>query len=159
MNASVDQLATSLIRELIQRSETVAVAESLTGGLVCARLTQVPGASLVVIGAAVTYGVWAKEHVLGVPADLLATEGPVSPVTATTMARQVVRLFHSTYGLATTGVAGPDAHNGHPVGEVYVACSGSGGDDVQQLALTGTRDEIREKSTQAVLQLLAQRLA
>jgi len=158
VSASAGALATSLVHELTRRGETVAVAESLTGGLVAACLTQPPGASAVVVGGVVTYGVWAKEHVLGVPADLLAREGPVSPATATAMAREAARLFHSSYGLATTGVAGPEPHDGHPVGEVYVACSANGKDDVRRLSLGGSRDTIREMSTKSVLLLLAERL-
>lgn len=100
-------LAAEAVSLLIARSETVAVAESLTGGLVTAAVTSVPGCSAVFLGGIVAYATSLKAQLLGVPGDLLAEHGPVHPDVAEAMARGVSARLRATYGLATTGVAGP----------------------------------------------------
>lgn len=148
-------------REVVARAAgcalSLACAESLTGGLVCAALTAVPGASAVLRGGVVAYTVAAKERVLGVDAELLERRGPVHADTAKAMAQAAAMLFGADFGVATTGVAGPEPHGGHPVGTVFVAVAALGADapvHVRQLQLRGDRDAIRTASVLAALKLL-----
>jgi nicotinamide-nucleotide amidase len=120
-------LAHDLVALLSAQGRTVAVAESLTGGLVLATLVAVPGASAVVRGGVVAYASDVKARLLGVDRGLLDLEGAVHPEVAREMARGAVELIGADFGLATTGVAGPDAQDGRPVGEVHVAVAGPGG--------------------------------
>jgi len=147
-----------LLARLAERGSTVAVAESLTGGLVTATLTEVPGSSAVVRGGVVAYATAVKADVLGVGRQLLAQVGPVSPDVAAEMASKVRDLLGATYGLATTGVAGPDPQDDHPVGEVHVAVAGPSGTHVRSLAMTGTRAQVRLATVDVVLELLADAL-
>lgn len=160
--ASATGPGTVLSRELIGRLAaaglTVATAESLTGGLVAARLTDVPGASEVVRGGVVAYALEVKAEVLGVDAALLDQRGAVDAEVAQQMATGVRQRLRSTYGLATTGVAGPGPADGKPAGTVFVAVAGERGVRVRQLALTGDREQIRALTVDAVLELLAQSL-
>lgn len=142
-------------------SLTVATAESLTGGLVCAALTSVPGSSVVVRGGVVAYGVPVKHDLLGVDADLLDREGAVHPEVCEAMARGAGRLLHADVGLATTGVAGPEPHGGKDPGTVYIAVAltadtdgGQGPATVRRLHIDGDRDEVRRATVSAVLSLL-----
>ena len=151
-------LAADLVARLTAAGQTVAVAESLTGGLVCAALTEVAGASVVVRGAVVAYASDLKAQVLGVDAVLLAQAGAVDPGVAEQMAAGVRSLTGATYGLATTGVAGPDPADRKPVGTVYVALVGPGSPRVCALALSGDRAGIRAQTVRAVLTLLAEEL-
>jgi nicotinamide-nucleotide amidase len=151
-------LAADLVARLTAAGQTVAVAESLTGGLVCAALTEVAGASVVVRGAVVAYASDLKAQVLGVDEVLLAQAGAVDPGVAEQMAAGVRSLTGATYGLATTGVAGPDPAEGKPVGTVYVALAGPGSSRIKALALSGDREAIRAQSVRAVLMMLAEEL-
>ncbi|HET7902115.1 MAG TPA: CinA family protein [Candidatus Nanopelagicales bacterium] len=125
--AAARDLAVRLVPALTDAGRTVAVAESLTGGLVVATLVSVPGASAVVRGGVVAYMTDVKTSVLGVDRGLLDLEGAVTPEVAREMARGVVALIGADYGVATTGVAGPDPQDGRPVGEVHVAVCGPRG--------------------------------
>lgn len=122
-----EALARDLVARLTAAGLTVACAESLTGGLVVATLVSVPGASVVVRGGVVAYATDLKARLLGVDRGLLEVEGAVHPEVAREMARGVVELVGADYGLATTGVAGPDPQDGRPVGEVHVAVAATGG--------------------------------
>jgi nicotinamide-nucleotide amidase len=153
-----DQLAAEIIARLTGRGQTVAVAESLTGGLVAAALTSVPGSSLAFRGGIVAYATNLKNVLLGVPAELLAARGPVDPAVAGLMASQVAARLGATYGLATTGVAGPGPAEGKPAGTVFVARAGGGPPAVSELRLAGDRNEVRVASVQAVLTLLVTEL-
>lgn len=113
-------LARHVIERLTARGETLAVAESLTGGLVCAALTDVPGSSVVLRGGVVSYATDLKASALGVAPVLLAERGPVDPEVAQQMAAGVARWGGATWGLSTTGVAGPGPADGHPAGTVHV---------------------------------------
>ncbi|NYJ75220.1 CinA family protein [Allobranchiibius huperziae] len=148
-----------VVAALRSAGATVGVAESLTGGLVVARLVQVPGASAVVRGGVVAYATDLKHSVLGVDADLLAAGGAVQAEVAEQMATGVRRVLGSTYGLGTTGVAGPTEQDGQPVGRAFVAVAGPEGVQVRQLDLAGNRESVREACTVAVLRLLASGLA
>lgn len=112
--------------ELRALGATLAVAESLTGGLLAARLVEVPGASQTFRGSVTAYATELKASVLGVDEGLLAIEGPVHPVVARQMAEGVRRLLGATYGLATTGVAGPTEQDGRGVGTVHLGFAGPG---------------------------------
>ena len=117
-------IAADLIYALSERGQTVAVAESLTGGLVCAALVEVPGASAVVRGAVVSYATDLKHRLLDVDAGLLARNGPVDPDVAAQMALGVRERLGADWGLATTGVAGPDPQDAVAPGRVYLAVAG-----------------------------------
>lgn len=140
---------------------TLAVAESLTGGLVAAELTSVPGASAAFRGSVTAYATDLKERVLGVDGALLAERGAVDPDVARSMAEGVRRALGADWGIATTGVAGPEAQDGQPVGTVYVAVAGPGQEagraaaKVLALRLNGDRAVIRRESVRSVLDLLA----
>jgi nicotinamide-nucleotide amidase len=152
------QLARQAISILVARGESVAAAESLTGGLVAAALTSVPGSSAVFRGAVVAYATELKTALLGVPAALLAEQGPVHPDVALAMATGVRQRLDASYGIATTGVAGPGPADGQPQGTVFIAVSGPPGDAGEELGLAGNRSEVRAGSVLAVLSLLVRAL-
>ncbi|UNX56347.1 nicotinamide-nucleotide amidohydrolase family protein [Georgenia sp. TF02-10] len=133
---------------------TLAVAESLTGGQLCAALVAVPGASAVLRGAVVAYATDVKADVLGVDAGLLARHGPVHPEVAAQLADGVARLLGASHALATTGVAGPGPADGQPAGTVHVAARGPGAHRTRSLRLAGTRPAVRSAATAAALALL-----
>jgi len=147
------------VRRLVERAETVATAESLTGGLVAATLVEIPGVSAVYRGGLVVYATDLKHALAGVPADLLAERGPVDPDVALALAVGARQRCVADWGLATTGVAGPDPQDGKPVGLVFVAVAGPSGTAVRELKLAGNRAAIRIESVTAVLRLLADALA
>ncbi len=146
--------AAAVLSLLKQRGETLATAESLTGGLVAATIVDVPGASAVFRGGIVAYATELKALLVGVPEDLLTARGPVDPDVALALARGARERCAADWGLATTGVAGPDPQDGHPVGRVYVAVCGPGISEVRELTLAGDRSAIRAGSVAAVLVLL-----
>jgi nicotinamide-nucleotide amidase len=150
--------AAGVLATLKARGETLAVAESLTGGLLAATIVDVPGASAVFRGGLVVYATDLKGSLAGVPADLLAARGPVDPDVALALARGARERCRADWGLATTGVAGPDPQDGQPVGRVYVACAGPGVSDVRELTLAGDRPAIRVGSVAAALVLLTEAL-
>ncbi len=152
------QLAAEAIKLLTEAGQTVAVAESLTGGLVAAALTSVPGASVVVRGGVIAYAAELKTALLGVPADLLARHGTVHPDVAATMASGVRERLGATYGAATTGVAGPGPAEGKPQGTVFVAIDGPAGPAGAGLQLAGDRWQVREETVLSVLSLLVSAL-
>ncbi len=138
---------------------TVATAESLTGGLVCATLVSVPGASDVVRGGVVAYAADVKTSLLGVDAALIVARGTVDAEVAAAMAVGARDSLGASYGLATTGVAGPDAgERGKPAGTVHIAVAGPDGVTTRQLRLSGDRDEVRRETVAALLSLLVARL-
>ena len=152
---------------LRERSATLAVAESLTGGLLAVLLTDVAGASVTFRGGVVPYATPLKAALLGVPEDLLAERGAVDPDVALAMADGAAGRLAATYGLAATGVAGPDPQDGKPVGTVYVAYSRQVGAEplpprasrVREHRFSGGRAEIRAAAATAALELLAQALS
>jgi nicotinamide-nucleotide amidase len=150
--------AADLVARLSAAGQTVAVADSVTGGLVATALTHVAGASVVVRGGVLAYATDLKAQVLGVDPVLLAQVGAVDADVAEQMAGGVRSLMGATYGLATTGVAGPDPVDDKPVGMVYVAVVGPGSSRVKALSLSGDRADIRAQSVFAVLALLAEEL-
>ncbi len=142
-----------VVRLLRERGLTVGTAESLTGGLVCAALTTVPGSSQIVRGGVVAYATPLKAELLGVPAALLAERGAVDPEVALAMAAGARRLLGADVGLSCTGVAGPDPADGNPVGTVFVAVSLEAVARVRPLSLFGSREEIRAATVAELLGL------
>jgi nicotinamide-nucleotide amidase len=137
----------------------VAVAESLTGGLLAAALSERAGASETFRGSVVAYATDLKESLAGVPGPLLAAEGAVSERTAGALAAGARERLGADWGLGVTGVAGPTEQEGHPVGTVFVAVSGPAGGEVRQLQLPGDRAQVRALSVTSALDLLRRHLA
>ena len=151
--------ARSIIAGLSTAGATVATAESVTAGLVAAELTTVPGSSAVVRGGVVAYATDLKESLLQVPGDLLGSVGPVAPEVATRMAEGARRLLRATYGVATTGEAGPDSATGLPVGTVCIAVAGPASGSVATVHLPGGRAQVRAGAVGAALDLLLEHVA
>ena len=159
-----DELALRIILKLRSSGATVAVAESLTGGLVVSRLIDIPRASEAVAGGVVTYATELKARLLGVDQALLDESGPVHESVAAQMAEGVRELLGiagrpADYGLSTTGVAGPEPQDGHEPGEVFVAIAGNGVTTVHHLHLSGDRNEVRAEVVEQLLRHLDARLA
>ncbi|KDN82874.1 CinA family protein [Kitasatospora cheerisanensis] len=154
----MSDLAARALAALRADGATLAVAESLTGGLLAATLVDVPGASAAFRGSVTAYATDLKASVLGVDEGLLDVYGPVHPLVARQMAEGVRRLLGADWALATTGVAGPDPQDGQPVGTVYVGLAGERGTEALPLRLSGGRDTIRHQSVEAALDLLLRRL-
>jgi nicotinamide-nucleotide amidase len=152
-------LAERVVALLSERELTVAVAESLTGGLLGAELTAVPGASAVFRGGVIAYATEVKATLLGVPAALLATRGAVDPGVAAAMADGVRTRLGADVGVATTGVAGPDPADGKPPGTVHIAVSMRGRRVTRTLTLAGGRQQIRNETVGQCLELLRSALA
>lgn len=153
MTAGTHDLARDVHAALAARAATLAVAESLTGGALGAALTGVPGASGTFRGGVVAYATDLKSATLGVDTELLARVGAVDAEVAASMAQGVRTRLAATYGLATTGVAGPDPQDGHPPGEVHLALAGPDGVVVVSLALGGDRAAVRSEAVRRALAL------
>jgi nicotinamide-nucleotide amidase len=154
----VSSTARAIHERLRGRGETVATAESLTAGLVAAALTEIAGSSSTFRGGVVVYATELKATLTGVPEQLLAERGPVDPAVAAAMAVGVRDRLDADWGVALTGVAGPDPQGDKPVGLVFVAVAGSPDHEVQvrELRLGGDRAAIRAAACEAALvQLLA----
>ncbi|RKT33812.1 nicotinamide-nucleotide amidase [Microbacterium sp. AG1240] len=153
--------AARLIDRLAELGWSVAVAESLTGGLVVSSLVGVPGASRVLRGGVVAYDSAIKQSLLGVDPTLLEAHGAVHPRVARQMAKGVCAALAvdgrpADVGIATTGIAGPESPDGQPVGTVHIAISTPLGTRVDSLELTGDREAIRQESARiAVRRALA----
>jgi nicotinamide-nucleotide amidase len=163
MPRATGDTAARLIAELTERGLRVAVAESLTGGLVVAELTSVPGASVVVSGGVVAYDTSVKRSVLGVDAELLEAEGAVHPEVARQMADRVRTVLAvdgrpAELGIATTGVAGPTDQDGKPPGTVFVGIAFGGQAEALELSLAGDRVEIRAATVQAAIEAVLARV-
>jgi nicotinamide-nucleotide amidase len=147
-------VAREVHERLLARGETLAVAESLTGGALGAALVAVPGVSATFRGGVIAYATELKSELLGVDAALLARRGPVDPDVAVAMAAGVRRRLGATWGLATTGVAGPDPQDGHPPGVFFVAMAGPDGSQVEARTVDGDRAAVRAAAAAAALALL-----
>ena len=147
------RLAAAVVAAARERGATIACAESLTGGALCARLVDVPGVSDVLRGGVVSYQLAVKSAVLGVPASLLDDPGPVSSEVAAAMATGARRVCDAGLGLSTTGVAGPEPHGGHAPGTVWVGAAW--GDDVRtrMVRIDGDRVRVRAGAIDAALEL------
>ncbi len=148
-------LATRVHLLLRAGGSTVATAESLTGGRLAVRFTDVPGASETYLGGVVTYATELKSSVLDVPAEVIDEHGVVSAECARAMASGARALTGATYALSTTGVAGPSQQEGKDAGTVYVGICGPGLLEVVELALSGDRTSIQEQTCEQAMQALA----
>lgn len=146
--------ARALVQEAVRRAVTVGTAESLTGGALAAAVVDVPGASACFEGAVVSYSNRVKTEVLGVPARLLAERGSVDPDVAAAMAEGARRRLGTDWAVSTTGVAGPEPHDGKPVGTVFLGVAGPSGTTVHELAATGDRTQVRAAAVRAALERL-----
>ncbi|MBF6348799.1 MULTISPECIES: CinA family protein [Nocardia] len=146
-----DTAAAELVAALRDSGHTVATAESLTAGLVAATIAGVPGASAVLRGGLVVYATDLKHHLAGVDEQVLAGEGPVAACTAEQLAVGARTRCAADWGIALTGVAGPDPQNGIEVGTVYLGLAGPGHTEVVRLKLTGDRWNIRFTATRAAV--------
>lgn len=158
MPAEAVEYAATALERLVTAGQTLASAESLTGGLVGAAVTSVPGASAAYVGGVLAYATRVKVDLLGVPQSVVDDLGVVSDECAAAMAEGVRAHLGSAWGIATTGVAGPDLQEGKPAGRVHVAVAGPEGTHVQQLQLSGGRRQVRETTVTAVLRLLVETL-
>jgi nicotinamide-nucleotide amidase len=152
----VETTAQRAVRLLTERGLTVATCESLTAGLVSARIADVPGASAVLRGGLVTYATDLKGSLAGVDAARLESHGPVDGEVARQMAEGARRVCGSDLGMATTGVAGPDPVGEHAAGTVWIAVTGA---EPRLLHLAGDRSAIRAQTVEAVLELLSEQAA
>jgi PncC family amidohydrolase len=147
------ELAARLHQELLGRGETVACAESLTGGGLADLLSGTPGASATFVGGVVSYATRVKRDLLGVTAAQV-----VSADCASQMAGGVRSLLRADWAISTTGVAGPDKQDEKPVGTVYVGVAGPRGVEVHRLSLHGDRQEIRAQACRQAVQALVDEL-
>ncbi|WP_287371776.1 CinA family nicotinamide mononucleotide deamidase-related protein [Oceanithermus sp.] len=148
-----DTLPGRVLERLRAEGASLATMESLTGGLLAALVTEVPGASRNYLGGVVSYSMGAKAR-FGVPTDTLTAHGAVSAETASAMAEAARRELNATYGLATTGVAGPDELEGHPVGTVYVGLAGPDGTQTKRYRFPPLgREAVRLRAAYAALAL------
>jgi PncC family amidohydrolase len=147
-----------IIQLLVERRETLAVAESCTGGLIGHLITEVPGCSDVFLGGVIVYANSLKEKI-GVPAETLASHGAVSGETAEAMASGIRRWVGADYGIAVTGIAGPGgATETKPVGLVYIGVAGGSGVEVEEHRFGGERSWVKLEAAEAALALLWRRL-
>ena len=149
-----DTLENTVLRLLKEKHVTLAAAESCTGGLVSKRMTDLPGASEVYLGGAVTYAAASKTALLGVPAELIEAQGVVSAPVAEAMARGVREKFGSHLGIGITGIAGPGTdESGTPVGTVFVALAAPERTYVRSLHLGHDRDRVRTAAANHALDM------
>lgn len=157
---ALHELAASVIKALAARDATLATAESLTGGLIGATLTEVPGASRVYLGGGIAYATSVKERLLGVDRVEIEAFTVISPAVASGMASGIVDATGADWAIAVTGVAGPDPQDGHAPGEVWVCVRGPrigalpAPIQTQQFTFTGDRAAIREATVDAALRML-----
>ncbi len=152
-------LEDAVLSRLKARGETLAVAESVTGGLLAARLTAIPGASEAFLGGATVYTAAAKTTLLGLPAAFLAAEGTVSEATSRALAEAVRAKLGATWGLGLTGNAGPAAEGGAPLGAVFITLAGPRGTVSKAFNQPGDRTDIQLRSTAWALDLLRRALS
>ncbi|MPT14933.1 MULTISPECIES: CinA family protein [unclassified Microbacterium] len=148
------------LEALRERGWTLGVAESLTGGAVCAALVAVPGASAVLLGGVVAYATPVKHTLLGVDTELLERYGPVHPEVARQMAagvREAVGVdgLPADVGVSTTGIAGPESPDGQPVGTVHIGVVTPTVSRTRPFRFEGDRDAVRAQTVAAVLDVLA----
>jgi len=144
-----------LIQQLTRKHQTLATAESCSGGLLAHRLTDIPGSSAVFLGGLVTYSNDAKTSLAGVPQDLISQQGSVSDNVAVAMACGVRRALGADFGVGITGIAGPGgATKSKPVGLVFIAVATANESLCIKCLFDGTRAQIKHKATTQALRLL-----
>ena len=151
-------LEEAVLTGLESRGQTLAVAESMTGGLLSARLTAIPGASRSFLGGATVYSPAAKTALLGLPASLLADQGTVSEATTHALAVATRQALGATWGLAVTGNAGPATEGTEPVGTVYISVDGPRGVSTIRRNIPGDRPDVQLRGVAAALNFLRRQL-
>ena len=158
-HVSLHHLSEQAVKQALERRLTVATAESLTAGMVSAVLADTPGASGMLQGGVVAYQNSVKENVLKVSPELLADVGSVDSDVAAAMADGARSALGADIGISTTGVAGPEAHDGKPVGTVYIGIATGTGSTGFEYVFSGSRAEIRGQACGAALERLLEALA
>jgi len=148
------ELPARVLALLQERGQTLATAESLTGGRLASALTGVPGASKSYVGGVVAYATSVKQDLLGVPTGLIERYGVISAECALAMARGAAGVTGAAWGIGTTGVAGPDEQDGHPPGTVHVGLVGPGVSTALALELVGGREAIQDRTCVEALSAL-----
>jgi len=144
---------------LRKKGWTLAIAESCTGGLICDRITDVSGSSDYFMGGMVNYSNESKAKHLGIPLDYIKRHGAVSQEVAQKMAQGIRKSFNTTFGLSTTGVAGPTGGTKRsPVGRVFIGIAKERKTWVRKEDLKGSRREIKRKAAERSLEFLYERL-
>src|SRR5699024_2393742 len=138
--------AGELLAALADRAETIATAESLTAGMLCATLTDIPGASAVVRGGLVVYATDLKHSLAGVDEALLQRHGPVHPAVARELADGARNRCDAVWGVGLTGVAGPAAQGDSAAGTVHIGVAGPGTGTGRTLRLPGDRADVRKNT-------------
>lgn len=148
-------LAAEVFQRLAKHNQTVAFAESCTGGLISSELTLLPGVSQVFNGSVVSYANSVKENLLGVKTDSLKSFGAVSPVVATEMAHGAQKVLGATWAISVTGIAGPGGGSEQkPVGLVFFGIAGPEFEETERMQFEGTRAEIQAQTCDHAFKLL-----
>ena len=160
MTSELSTILAGVHERLTETHQTVSVAESCTGGLLGAALSDRPGSSSYFLGGIQAYANSVKEQLLGVDIETLASVGAVSEEVASEMALGIQRLTGSDWAVSTTGIAGPDGGTeDKPVGTIWVSVTDSVGVFSQKLSLDGSRSEIRYRTVIEALSMLLERLS
>ena len=160
MTTEVSIVLNALHARLTATNQTVSVAESCTGGLLGAALTELPGSSCYFLGGIQAYANEVKVDLLGVSHETLLSFGAVSEEVASEMAGGIQRLTGSDWAISTTGVAGPDGGSCEkPVGTVWISVVGCDGVCSQKLTLDGGRADVRQGSVRRALSMLLEGLS
>ena len=160
MTSELSTILAGIHERLTETHQTVSVAESCTGGLLGAALSDRPGSSSYFLGGIQAYANSVKEQLLGVDIETLASVGAVSEEVASEMALGIQRLTGSDWAVSTTGIAGPDGGTeDKPVGTIWVSVTDSVGVFSQKLSLDGSRSEIRDRTVIEALSMLLERLS
>jgi nicotinamide-nucleotide amidase len=150
-----DKILTKIHKRLLRQKKTIAIAESCTGGMLCAELTRNPGASAYFLLGVVTYSNKSKQKILKIPAKLISNYGAVSRQVAILMANSIRKISKANLGIGITGLAGPNgATPDKPIGTVFVCLSFKKINICRKFSFSGKRNEIRSKTTQEALRLL-----
>ncbi len=150
-----EDLSLRAFEALKSAGKTFSAAESCTGGLIGKRMTDLPGSSAVYPGGLIVYSDFAKQELLGVPQQILESEGAVSETVALELAQRVRLKMQTDFGIGVTGIAGPDSDgSGNPVGLIYVACADHMTTCCCQLRLDGDRNENREAAADRAFAML-----
>lgn len=152
----IDSLAARAVHAAAGAGLSLGTAESLTGGALAAAIVSVPGASTAFEGSVVSYSHAVKQRVLGVEAQLLERTGAVSCEVAEAMASGARTALGVDIAVSTTGVAGPEPHDGQPVGTVWLGAAGPRGASSRLLRLEGDREQIRRLSVRGALEMLVE---
>ena len=150
-------LAQKLVEQLRARNQQITTAESCTGGLVAALITEISGSSSVFSRGVVSYANEVKSALLGVDKKLLAAHGAVSAEVATAMAQGALKKAHADIAIAITGIAGPTGGSPEkPVGLVFIALAGKNGLEVKRFLFKGERHEVRMQAVKAAIEMALQ---